>query len=304
MFTYSDNVLPDMGGFRLEDSLPIGTGDKYIIYEVASPQKGFFSIDNRGATIYLVPNDTLVLSLDLNQVSPWQAYQFRGRYASINQYYFDQARILKSLPTRSRARLANEIPTLTLYQRKMDSVLQVEQAFLNTYLKQHALPAWFIQKEKQQIRYSDAAYRANAVSYRRFIKMDSANAVPKNFYNFITPTFLNDASAAHLPDYQHFIKDYFFHLYFQQKKIESAADYLPMLASKYLSGLVWDVFMTRLLSEYLAGLPTTGEQILAKHYAEFTNKQWVNELKTHYQDAYKLSPGELAPNFALDDHLD
>ncbi len=293
-----------MGEFRLEDSLLAGTHDKYISYEVASPQKGFLSIDNLGATIYLVPNDTLVLSLNLSQSHPWQDYQFSGRYASINQYYFDQARELNAVLTYSRALLANEMPTLVLYQQKMDSLLRVEQTYLSSYVKKHSLPTWFIQKERQQIRYSDAAYRTNAVSYRRFTKKDSADAVPENFYSFVTPNLLNDASAVHLIDYQRFLTDYFFYLYFKQKKIESAADYLPVLASKYLSGVAWDIFMARLLSEYLAGLPTSGEQMLAKYYPKFTNKQWINQLRTYYRDAYTLKPGEIAPNFALEDHLD
>lgn len=304
LFTYSDNVLPYMGEFRLDDSLLAGTHDKYIQYEIASPQKSYLAIDNMGATIYLVPNDTLVLSINLSHPHPWQAYQFKGRYASINQYYFDQARELKAVLTSSRAHLANETSTLALYQQKMDSLLQVERTYLNRYTKQHSLPTWFIQKERQQILYSDAAYRTNAVTYRRFIKLDSANAAPKNFYQFVTPNLLNDPSAAHLVDYQHFLTDYFFHLYFQQKQIKEAANYLPNLASTYLSGLSWDIYMTRLLSEYLAGLPTSGEQMLAKYYPKFTNKGWINQLKSYYRDAYTLKPNQLAPNFALENQVD
>ncbi|GAB4035083.1 TlpA family protein disulfide reductase [Spirosoma gilvum] len=134
--------------------------------------------------------------------------------------------------------------------------------------------------------------------------MDSANAVPKNFYNFVSPAFLNDPSVAHLVDYHHFLNDYFLLHYFQQKRVKEAANYLPALASTHLSGLSWDVFMTRLMSQYLAGLPTSGEQMLAKYYPKFTNKQWINQLRDTYRDAYTLKPGEIAPNFALEDHLD
>ncbi|GAB4018862.1 TlpA family protein disulfide reductase [Spirosoma koreense] len=293
-----------MGEFSLDDSLLTGTHEKCISYEIASPQKGYFAIDNFGATIYLVPDDTLFLSLDLSHPNPWQAYQFKGRYASINQYYFDQARELKVVLPSSRARLANETPTLAVYQQKMDSLLQVERAYLNNYLKRHSLPSWFVQKERQQILYSDAAYRTNAVTYRRFIKVDSANAAPKNFYQFITPSLLNDPSAAHLVDYQHFLTDYFFYLYFQQKRVKQAANYLPNLASTYLSGLSWDIFMARLLSEYLAGLPTRGEQLVAKYYPKFTNKRWIDQVKSFYREAYTLKPNQLAPNFALDNPAD
>lgn len=304
IITYTENVLPHSGEFRLDDSLLIGTRDKYITYEVTSPQKGYFAIDHYGATIYLVPNDTLVLSIDLSHSNPWQSYRFIGKYASINQYYFDQARVLKGLPAYSRALLANEIPTLSLYKQKMDSLLLVEQQYLSEYSEQHSLPAWFIKKEKQQIRYGDAFYRTNAVAFRRFIRMDSVDAVPANFYRFVTPAFLNDPSATHLVDYHNFLNEYFLQVYLKQKRVKLPVDYIPVLASRHLSGPAWDVFMARFLDTYLAAMPTTGEQLLAKYQAKFTDKRWIDELKKQYQDAYTLKPGQLAPNFALEDHLD
>lgn len=304
IFTYTDNALPYRGEFRLQDSLVSGTQDKYITYDIASPQRGFFSIDNFGGTIYLVPNDTLTLLINLSQPNPWKSYNFEGTFKIINQYYFDQARTLKGVSTYERAILVNESPNLSSLKQKLDSLLQVEQQYLVSHTKQHPLPAWFIKKEQQQILYSDIACRTNAVIYRRFIKKDSVNAMPKNYFNFINADIINNPSAVHLPDYQNFLKDYFFVLYYQQKQIKSPGEYFPLLASKHLAGVTWDVFMIRLLSEWLAGIPTEGEQLLAKYYPKFTNKQWISEIKTFYEDAYNLKPGELAPNFALEDKLD
>lgn len=304
LFTYTDNALPYRGEFRLQDSLIAGTHDKYIVYDVASPQRGFFSIDNFGGTIYLIPNDTLTLSIDLSHPNPWKSYSFKGACATINQYYFDQARTLKGGSTYDRAILVNELPNLSSLSQKLDSLLQVEQQYLISYIKQHPLPAWFIRKEQQQILYSSLACRTNAVLYRRFSKKDSVNALPKDYFNFIRSDILNNPSTVHLPDYQNFIKDYFFVLYHQQKQIKSPGEYLPLLATKHLAGITWDIFMVRFLSEWLAGLPTQGEQLLAKYYPKFTNKRWINEIKAFYKDAYTLKPRELAPNFALEDNLD
>jgi len=304
VFTYTDNALPYMGEFSLQDSLATGTDEKYIAYDVASPQRGFFAIDNIGGTIYLVPKDTLTLLLDLSRPNPWSSYQFKGTYASINQYYFDQARILQGFSVYNRALMVNETSTLPLLKQRLDSLQKVERNYFTSYAKNHRLPEWFIKKEQQQILYSDASCRTNAVSYRRFIKKDSLDAVPSNYFDFITPHILNDTSAAHLPDYQNFVKDYFFVRFFRQKQIKTPGEYLPCMASKNLSGLAWDVFMTRFLSELLAGLPTEGEKILAKYYPKFGRKQWIKEIGAYYKDAYTLSPGELAPNFALEDKLD
>jgi peroxiredoxin len=115
---------------------------------------------------------------------------------------------------------------------------------------------------------------------------------------------LNNPAAAYLIDYQGFSRDYIYYLFDQQHVSKNIITYTAQEASKRLTGLAWDVFMNRYLDELLAGAPTLGEQLLAKYYSRFSNKRWINDRKSFYRDAYLLKPGETAPNFALEDHLD
>jgi thiol-disulfide isomerase/thioredoxin len=304
VFSFVGSVLPHNTETRIEDSLPPGSGEKYLVYRLAAPQTGFFTINQIGGHVYLVPNDTTTLSIDLAKANPWSSYQFMGRYSTIDQFYFAQAKALRVVPFAFRGYAANEAVSLKKYKSQMDSLLHVEQQFLITYSRQHHLPAWFIQHEQQRILYSDASSRANTIHYRRFIKKDSAKDVPKNYFSFVTPTLLNSSSSAYLVDYQHFLKDYFYYLFDQQQTAQNSISYTAQLASTKLTGVAWDVFMSRYLDEILAGAPTLGEQLLTKYYHRFSNKQWINDRKLYYLDAYTLKPGEMAPNFALEDHLD
>ena len=304
VFSYMSSVLPYNAESRIEDSLPTGSGDKYLVYEAAAPQHGLLTIDRYGDLIYLVPGDTLTLSIDLSSPKTWQSYQFLGQYAAMNQYYFDQGKALKGSPSHARGRFVNEAATLSRYRQQMDSLLQVEQQFLLTYSRTHRLPAWFIRDEKQRILYNDASARANAAGYRQFIKKDKLEDLPKDYFSFVTPALLNNSPAAYLYDYQRFLKDYFYQLYFGQKQNRNITDFITKLATKALTGAAWDVFMTRYVDELLAGLPTEGEKVLAAYYPRFTNKQWIDERKAYYQDAYTLKPGKAAPNFALTDESD
>ncbi|WP_026262204.1 TlpA family protein disulfide reductase [Spirosoma panaciterrae] len=304
VFSFVGSVLPHGTETRIEDSLSIGNGEKYLVYRLAAPQTGFLTVNQFGGHVYLVPNDTATLFLDLAKANPWSSYQFKGRYAAINQFYFDQAKTLKTVPFAFRANAANEAVSLKRYKSQMDSLLRTEQQFLITYSKQHHLPAWFLQHEQQRILYSDASSRANNILYRRFIKKDSVTDIPNDYFSFVTPAFINNSSTAYLVDYQGFLKDYFYYLFDRQQTVKNVITYTAQVASKKLTGLAWDVFMSSYLDEILAGAPTLGEQLLTKYYYRFTNKQWINDRKAYYQDAYLLKPGEMAPNFALEDHLD
>ena len=304
IFSFVVSVLPYNFETRVDDSLSVGNSEKQLIYTLAAPQTGLLTINQIGGLIYLVPNDTLTVFMDLSKANPWSSYKLTGRYAAINQYYFAQAKVLKGVPFAIRAHLANESVTLRDYRKQMDMLLRSEQHFLSTYHKQHNLPAWFFPKEQQRIIYSDAAARTNAVVYRRFIKKDRTADLPKDYFSFVTPALLNSPSDAYLLDYQRFLKDYFYLQFDRQKQHKNRTTYIASLATKHLTRLAWDVFMTCYLDELLAGVPTIGEQLLATYYSRFTNKEWIDNRKAYYQDAYLLKPGELAPNFALEDKLD
>jgi peroxiredoxin len=304
VFSFVGSVLPRDVETRIEDSLPKGNGVKYLIYRLAAPQTGFLTINQIGGHIYLVPNDTTTLSINLEKANPWSSYQFRGRYATINQFYFDQAKTLKAVPFAFRSSAANGAVSLKRYKFQMDSLLRVEHQFLITYSKQHHLPNWFLQNEQQRILYNDASSRANTILYRSYIKKDSPKDIPKDYFSFVTPGLLNNPSKAYLLDYQRFLKDYIYCLFDQQQATKDVMNFTAEVASKKLTGLAWDIFMTRYVDEMLAGAPTLGEQLLKKYYPRFADKQYINDRKAYYRDAYTLKPGQLAPNFALENHLD
>ena len=303
--TYCGNVLPYGSDVRKDDdSILVGTGEKYIVFNVCTPQQALLHIDNRGSTIYLIPNDTLTLHIDLSQARPWHKFYFAGIGAAINQYYFDQAKALIRIPNRARAQLCNYSYTLSEYSSRMDSLLRVEQNFLKEYTAKHVLPFWFIEQERLQIVYDDASYRANCLSYRVFMKMDSSGSIPKNYFSFVTPALLNNSSAAHLREYHSFIKDYFFNIYNQQKAVKDPSNMITTLTNKHLTGLAWEVFMARHIGEALSGHPTEGEALLRKYYSRFKHKKWLDDAKVQYKVDNTLNPGQMAPLFALEDQVD
>ncbi|MBO0934654.1 TlpA family protein disulfide reductase [Fibrella aquatilis] len=304
LFAATACVFPYNDYLRLDDSLQVGSGSKIITYNVSSPQRGLFLIDGQGGLIYLIPNDTLTIQIDLSKSNPLISYKFIGKYASINQYYFDQAKALNGIPSFMNALIANNAPSITKYKQQKDSLLKVEYNYFYGYVKEHKLPVWFLREEERLIRYTDAALKVNTVNYREFIKMDKPNSEPTNYYDFITPDLLNNSQAAHIEEYQRFLRDYFYRLYFRQKAVSNPVDLFPTLAANKLSGLAWEVFMARLIDELMASMPTHGEKLLKSSLSKFVNKKWLIDLDSFYKDAYTLKPGQLAPNFALENKLD
>lgn len=304
IFSYVSSILPLYKETRIEDSLAPGSGEKYLVYELAAPQTGMFLINRVGGLIYLVPNDTATISVDLHNNRSWPTYEFSGRYSAINRYYFEQGKVLKAIPSDMHAYFANESPSLLVYKNRMDSLLRVEKQFLATYHAQHPLPAWFLKDEQLRISYSDASSRANTLHYRRFLRKGVPEKMPPTYFSFVTPSLVNNSKAIHLVDYARFVNDYFIYLADKQKAGKNIIVKADEQANTYLTGEAWEMFMTEYIDELLAAAPTTGEALLARYYPKFRNKKLIDELKRYYQDAYTLKPGESAPKFALEDKLD
>lgn len=294
ILTYKDQPI--------NDSIPLGTGQKLLVYHVASPQRGYLSIDNVGATIYLVPNDTLMLTINLNQLNPWETYQFTGYYAPMTQYYFDQAKQFKVVPTLARGQVLNQASSFVKLRQQLDSIQQSDKQFLLTYSQRYQLPAWFVEDELLFIRYTDAHMRVSAVPLRvSLLKRNKQQDVPVTYYSFITPALLNNPSAAHLSEYQRFLG---FYLHKLTKAGDSHIEALAQNATKQLSGKAWEIFMTQYIDEVLASQPTIGEKLIERYYTKFKNKKLIDQIKTYYQEAFRLKSGQIAPNFALEDKFD
>ncbi|UFH54166.1 TlpA family protein disulfide reductase [Spirosoma sp. KNUC1025] len=300
---YTINLFPPNEEVQIQDSIPIGEGQKWISYPVLSAQQGFLAIDLIGSTIYLVPGDTLTLALDLSQPNPWQSYHYRGQYATINTYYAEQARRLNSIPSLTRAQLAQQAPSLGAYQQKMDSLLRVELQFLTTYSAHTHLPEWFIQQEKLQIRYNDAYLRLNGIDYRNFTNEGRQETVPSTFYRFLNLELVNNPNAIYLLDYHLFLTSYFLYELKREHKPDTP-DMIVSLAFTRLKAPIRDIFVSQYVGKILARIPAKGEHLLAQYYPRLTNKEWLDQLKAYYQAKNGLKVGQMAPNFVLPDQAD
>jgi thiol-disulfide isomerase/thioredoxin len=300
----TNNILPPADYFEVKDTIPAGNGYKDIVYQVRSFQKGFLSIDHYRQEIYLAPFDTLVVMADLSPSKGWIAKEWKGAYAFASRYYAARDKLLALNLSQRRAQVANSAPNLESYQQQMDSLLEKELSLLDQSAKKNALPPWFVEEERNQIRYNDAQNRLNTLLYRDYLKKEKIKLVPGKFYSFITKDLLDNQKAKHLYDYHRFIEQYFTILILKEDKLNPMADPIPLLADQYLSGQVKDLFMTRYINGILANDPTGGEKLLRSYYSTFKDKELINKIKTYYEHAYKLKEGEQAPYFYLQEGVD
>ncbi len=301
---YTNSILTDNKGFQLNDTLPSGSGYKDLVFEVRSFQKGFFQIGNYRAEVYLAPFDTLFVVADLSLAKGWQVKEWKGKYAFASQYYAARNKQLGGLGGQ-RAGAANISADLKGYQQRMDSLLALETSFFETYRSSHNLPAWFVETERNEIRYADAFLRLNAVKYRDFMGMDKQEDVPAEYYQFVTPGLVNNPKASHLFTYQMFLMEYFSILLAQQHGKNKADMVLsPQLAQEHLTGKAKDMYMICYINDSWSRFPVEGEKEFNKYYTQISDKALIDKIKAYYQQAYILKPGGQAPGFFLQDQAD
>jgi hypothetical protein len=144
-------------------------GDYYFTYKTTMPDHIEFSIINDFQT-YVMPNDTLKIAANLDpSIDKEIAVQIDGVYGDINNYYVEKTKTLGYWDLGlSISRYSDPSLPLEKAFSLSDSIFQNEKNFLIDYKKDHALPEWFCNIIKMDIKYFRMLNRPTLISYRKF----------------------------------------------------------------------------------------------------------------------------------------
>ena len=152
------------------DSDPLkfqGSGKKYLNLKTQMPQKVGISIafvspksaghpsdtllynDERNTTCFLVPNDTLRITIDFSKrESLPRCLKYSGKWAQVSDYYKNKEIFFhKTDFIRPKAITANIAPDYESFSRIIDSLTQIELNYLKNYYNRSLLPKWFVDYE-------------------------------------------------------------------------------------------------------------------------------------------------------------
>lgn len=250
----------------------LGEGGSYRLrFEVNSPRPAMLYANNEPLQIFLVPGDTS-LHIDLYWAAPYDridSARFTGQNADICEYYQAKALQFRQVHLRATRHTVASLD-LTRYAAKLDSMAAQELAFLAEREVFTALPTWFALFEKNEILYQ-RAYLKLAAAYNREPTSEVLDHV-----------LINNPGAVFSYYYYLYLNAYFAQLEGHASTALSYPNQIERhvsLADSLLSGGPRDVFLTRVMFQYLnQGRQELAQELFSTYQGSFSRPKYVRFL--------------------------
>jgi len=218
-------------------------GRVLLKFLVNSPRPAYLFANNNRFEVFLVPGDSsLHISVFRDSTfAPIDSVNFKGKTADICTYYQSKAEQFGQTHLRStRHVVATE--AYAAYTHMLDSMSAQELSFLAEKEAFTSLPNWFAMFEKNEILYQ-RAYLKLADAYNREIPEELLDKVPLNnpramfsyYYYLYLNTYLAREAGLPQPETQNLV-----YMRDHVKRARAALKDGP-----------WDVFLTRLIFQYI-----------------------------------------------------
>ena len=303
------NIVPAHQNPELLDTLLVGKGQEVYSLPVRTPQQGYISFGDVQYDLYLIPDDTIRLSINFEQDTTWQDRHltYISKYASLQEYYRNRNLMLNGIDYQ-RAFAANNAASLATYQHVMDSLYRRERSFFLTYQQTHTLPYWFLSDVDEQITYRDASLRENTIFYRRFMNKGYEEPIPNTYFAYRKRAPINNISVMHLIEYWQYLDSYFFLKSGRKIGEPSNNNWLTKDFEKtrmLLPKRAYDLYRAIQLSGIAGSKPDEILPLIEKLSPTFKNQKLVDVIRVDTKARMKIiQPGDPAPSFVLSDVRD
>jgi thiol-disulfide isomerase/thioredoxin len=279
----------------------------YINISHQSPTTAYLSIENKRHYIFLIPYDTLKITLNEKQ----RPVDFDGMAGQINKYRRDKEEKFGDIIW-AKYSIAYNTPDLGIMKRKMDAFNQAEIDLLDEARIKYKLPDWFYNLEKNDIGYLSAIYKISVPAKRRYL--EELVIIPENYYSFIEELPVNNEEAILSDRYYSYLDGLTSHFYFtdslRQMSIKERVKILQPLRFKFydenLAPNLRDVAYARETSRIVqAPTPYDSTYVYAKaNQIDNVLIKGITEKFLNKTEDNTLKEGEKAPNFYLADVVD
>lgn len=306
-----------------------GNGKKYLNLKIQMPEKVSLSVSfisptsvinpsdtilfdgNKNSTCFLVPGDTLSITIDFSKKVPLpDCIKYSGKWAQVSDYYKNKEIFFhKDDFIVSKGMAANTAPDLESFERITDSLTLIELAYFRNYSHSNLLPKWFIDYEESDIRYISYGLKISEPLLMKRMR-DIDKPIPTDYYNFLKEQPLNN-QAAILSIYYYVFLDFYFSLIKMPYTDSTQKD--TNFASKRLDGFIsssvknYDEYISDILLAIKLDQGISNWYVPKEVYTLYTDAIKSTELKRYlerrYFNKYVLKEGDPAPYFYLINEL-
>jgi len=278
-------------------------------FDISCPTEPYLIIDSLWIPIFLIPADTLWISLNFsNSQNPIPNIKFGGKLSKINNYYWKKYLKFGENLDNKRGELIRANLEIPKFQTAIDSIYITETNFLLAYNSENLLPDWFILYKISDLKYRTAFEKIYQINYRQLYLKIIDNLSEKDF-DFLKNTTIQNEEAKSSIYYNIFLYEYFNRLLINEFKDLDLATRRSThmrrhfrLADSLLSNEVKDVYKTTIVHRLISiGLLDEIDSLLNRVDNVFSNQKYLDYLKGMYVHKTSLIKGANAPNFYLPD---
>ncbi len=302
-----------------------GNGKKYLNLKIQMPEKVSLSVSflsptsvfnpsdtilfdrNKNTTCFLVPGDTLSITIDFSNKEPLpNCIKYSGKWAQLSDYYKNKEIFFhKNNFIVGKAIAANTAPDYETFSKVTDSLTNIELNYLKNYYQKSRLPKWFTDYEEKDIRYISYVEKLSEPSIMKRMR-DIDKPIPTDYYNFLKEQPLNN-QAAILSIYYYVFLDFYFSLIKMPYTDSTQKD--TNYASKRLNGFIssslknYDEYISDILLAIKLDQGISNWYVPKEEYIFYSNAIRRADLKQYleqrYVNKYVLKEGDPAPYFYL-----
>ncbi len=260
-----------------------GDRNKEFVIPCEYPSGIYFTVNNSSFTGFLLPKDTLKVTVQFSDENTVNMIQYDGKTELICNYYLQKKQQLGYQDLRIPLNKAPAV--LDKISENTDTLMRNELDFLRKYVIHSQLPDWFIQIEKSQIIYLCGVYKKSQKSL--FVKHLNIPFNPnKNYFKSIDTLLINNKNALFSYWYYQFLNNYLVYdsINYENQSAEKWMDLTTEVAlskaNKNLTGEIRDVFKYNYLNSYLNQTKDLKkyDQILRENENDFSNTSFLNDL--------------------------
>ncbi|MEM6845947.1 MAG: TlpA disulfide reductase family protein [Bacteroidota bacterium] len=265
----------------------------------------FLAVGEEWYKVILIPNDTVRIDV----TDSGSGVSFHGRGADINEYYQIKESTLRYSDTRTPINeFLSSSATYAKMKTTIDSIIERELTFFESYAQDNHLPQWFIAHEKAEIVYCGLGFKTS-LPYLNLFEDD----LPDDYFNFLDGVLIDDPSATSSSFYLQFLNNYFiqglpvekFKDLGKREKLNVIHTHILEQSETQLSEEVKKVYYSYLYSE-LSGLITNPQDVgsLMQKYGIEDHKDTFKLEKVLAISESVLSQGDEVSNFYVVDQQD
>ncbi|MCF0075004.1 TlpA family protein disulfide reductase [Dyadobacter sp. CY261] len=288
---------------QVVDTLSAKRNKLWMSCPVYTPQEGFITINDTKIHLFMVPADTIYLSIlgSNEKVS----YLIEGRSEAVQNYY--RAKSAK-FPISIGQQIMNAGVSegkLSQFKVVADSLHALERDFFEEHSKM--LPSWFVRFELDAIRYSNAWLRFYAYYYKQDVWQQREKA-PEGYFSFLAGVPIRNAGAQNDYEYLNFLREYVRYksdqiVAVKQPKSNNLPNYQKNV--ELLGKRIGEFFTIFLTSEALNVKPQDIDKQLASLPISEANVHLAIYLKEQASQRLNLlNVGKSSPKFLLVDSED